>query len=619
MKLIIIDLLISLLLINAILNLTPEKNQATAFPNTNEAPTMSSNIPLSDFKPPKFSLAILETDPKRKLRLSEFLQTVKYSLYKMTRGEAEQLFSFIDQNHDDLINHEEWDAFVTLYILPFEACDENGDYVHSVEEFSKCFEADPKSKLITFRRRYMEKRHNLIMSVVSTRGNDMINFSDYLFIRRTMFAWQKCQSTDKYISISQFKCAFTLAVPNKYHMKLTLEDIYKTGLNLANDKALIQLDYISYLRILYFSYVFSIYTAPHDIPFLEKQQFIKSIKEDRFPLNWEESEVEYLYTLININPFEKEFTMNFSSFTFFFNLHRLFNKYSIQKPLQLNPEEMEKLLSDPLCPRGITLAVDMSKTKIQESDYLEASLVLQKKRVNEDNFYFSFKQDASLTTASFHETNNVNALYQDFYPNKDNRDTFFSTSIGVDKQYMTKDSFYKTFLFANLFTSMCEDKRWIVSVPFILENMMTYYEKVNPPIAQKYRNNLVNYKILPREYSLDLLTFLQLEAWSSKIKKHNISSNDYINETLLKIILNDFGMKNMPDTVIDLGKSGYDSLRRRIYSPQKVFSALMITHASAAENLRNKESIRDYQLKLNNEDSRKFPNFDRRFLSGPKV
>lgn len=617
MKLLKLSLILCLFILSS--NVKQEKNQATAYPNTHEAPTMSGQIPQSNYKPPKFSLSVFETDPRRKIRLPEFLEIIKYSLYMMTRGEMEQIFLFIDQNHDDLIDHDEWDAFMTLYILPFEACNDKGDYILDQDQFKKCYDADPKTKLITFTRKNVEKRDNLIMSVVSTRGNDTINFSDYLFIRRTLFAWNKCQSTDRYISKSQFRCAFTIAVPPKYHLKISIDDIYNVGVKLANDRSLIELDYISYLRILYFSYVFSIYTAPHDTPFLEKQQFLKALKEDRYPLNWEESEIEYLYKLINTNPFQKNFTMNFESFAFFFNLHRLFNKYSIAKPLQINKDEIDKLLSDPLCPMGITLAIDMSRSKMKESDYIEASLVLQKKRLNEDNFYYRFKQDASVITTSYYDANNINALYQDTTPNKDNREIFFTTSIGVDKQSMTKYNYYRAFTLANLYTSMCKDKRWIISVPFILENMMTYFDTVNPPIGQYFRNNLVNYKILPKELSIDFLAFLQIEYWKEKIQKHNLSTNDFINETMLKIILSDYGMKDMPDTVIDLGKSGYDSLRRRIYSPIKVFNAIMVTHVSALEILRNKDNIKDYQLKLNDESSRKFNNFDRRFLSSPKV
>jgi len=600
-----------------------EKNQLKAFPNTYEAPTMASQIADSNYKPPKFSHSLFESDPKRKMRKPEFIETIKYTQYHISRGELEQIFNFADQNKDDLIDQKEWDAFSTLYLFPFEACDSNGNYLLEAAEFKKCFNADPKSKLLTFRRRYKDKEHNMMMQVVSTRGNDEINFSDYLFIRKSLFGWQQCHSNAKYIAVSHFKCALKLTIPQKYHLKISVEDMYHVGLSLANDKALIELDYISYLRVLYFAYIFSVYGAPHDSPYLEQQQFIKAIREDRFPQNWEESEINLLYDLINTNPFKKNFTMNFSTFAFYFNLHRLFNKYSIEKPLQLSDPELQKLLNDALAPVGVTLAIDLAKTMFSEADYQEASLVLQKKKPNEGNFYYGFKelsgQDASVTTHSFHDKNNVNALFQDIKPNEQNRHVFFTSMTGTDKQYWTKEIYYRAFTLSNLFTSMCHDKRWLVSVPFFLDNLNNYYETVNPPIAQMFRSNYVVYKYLPREVSLDILSFLELENWTFKIDQHIKSSNDYINETLLKMILTEYGMVNMPDTVIDLSRMGYDNLRRRQYSPSSTQKNIFISHTTAAENQRNKQYIVDYKLKLNSDASRKFPQQPRRFMSSPNV
>ena len=392
-SLVIVLVLASLIVADEPIKTEPlQKNQLTAFPNTIQAPTMAKQIPESNYVPPKLSHSLFETDPKKKLRKAEFMEAIKWSLYKLTRGELEQIFDFSDQNHDDLIDQQEWDAFTTLYVLPFEACDSNSNYLLDAAEFKICLNADPKSKLLSFRRRYMDSSHAFLMRVVSTRGNEEMNFSDYLFIKKSLFGWQQCHSNAKYIAMSHFKCAMKVTIPQKYHLKIQIEDLYKTGLKMANDRALIELDFVSYVRVLYFSYIFSIYSSPHDAPFLEQQQFIKSIREDRFPLNWEESEVNYMYDLINTNPLKKNLSMNFATFAFYFGIHRLFNQYSIEKPLQINDQELSKLLSDKLTPEGVAYSIDMSITNFKESQYLESSLVLQKKRPNEGNFYFGFKE-----------------------------------------------------------------------------------------------------------------------------------------------------------------------------------------------------------------------------------
>jgi len=268
-----------------------KKNQLKVFPNTFEAPTMKSQIPESNYQAPRLSSSLLENDPTRRLRKTEFIDTIKYTFYKMTRGELEQIFGFVDVNKDDMIDQKEWDGFSSLFVYPFEACDDNGDYILDENEFKKCFEADPKSKMIDWRRRFQKDHIKLMMSIVSSRGANELNFSDYLFIRKALFGWTQCHSNAKFIAKSHFKCALGASIPQKYYSKLDYETIYKVGLKIA-DRNLIEMDFISYLRILYYTYVFGVFNMPSDTQLLEKQQFIKSVKEDRLPNNFEESEID---------------------------------------------------------------------------------------------------------------------------------------------------------------------------------------------------------------------------------------------------------------------------------------------------------------------------------------
>ena len=75
----------------------------------------------------------------------------------------------------------------------------------------------------------------------------------------------------------------------------------------------------------------------------------------------------------------------------------------------------------------------------------------------------------------------------------------------------------------------------------------------------------------------------------------------------------------MPDTVIDIGKKGYDQLRRRIYIVKDVVKYMSIVQSCALENFKNKEYRRIYNIKKNLDYTRKFPDWGRRFPSTPKV
>ena len=72
------------------------------------------------------------------------------------------------------------------------------------------------------------------------------------------------------------------------------------------------------------------------------------------------------------------------------HMHKLFNKYSLKRPMLLEKDELLKLLDDKLTPIKIVLGIDHSYNNFSERQYQEASLILQRKRTNENKFFYSF-------------------------------------------------------------------------------------------------------------------------------------------------------------------------------------------------------------------------------------
>ena len=134
MKLTRTTLLITTLIVLTILaHLTlakdPKGAQKSAYPNEFEPAISTPLLKKANFKAPLMSQILREQLAHRRLRKSDFLELFKYGMYQMSRGEAEQMFYFIDQNKDDMIDGGEWGAFVTLFIKPFEACDTQHNYL----------------------------------------------------------------------------------------------------------------------------------------------------------------------------------------------------------------------------------------------------------------------------------------------------------------------------------------------------------------------------------------------------------------------------------------------------------------------------------------------------------
>jgi len=552
-----INLVIMLSILFNIFNCQLSQNQLSSFPNHYLPQTSKKNLQTANYTAPLMSRSLLERNPRRKLKKNDFLETFRYGLYEVTRGEAEQIFQFIDLNHDDLIDNKEWEMFISLYVLPFEACDKDQTYLIEPEEFKLCFDKDPKTSVIIFRRRYESKKYEILMDVLSTRGRSVINFADYMFLRR----------------------AFDTLV-------------------------------------------------------LEKSQFIKAIREDRIPMNWSEDEINHIYDLIDTTPFNTNKYMKFDTWSFFYNIHRIFFKYNLKKPLQLARNELLRALDDPYFPVEFLQAIDYSRTNFTEPQYMEVSMNLERLRNNERDFYFGFKQtekqlknkddfrfkqDASVFTKSFWDNSTINSTYYDSYYNLTSRIIFFTSMTEGDKNYWTLKTYYNTMMQCNFYTTLRgpDEKIFLNSVNRFVQDSNKIYEVAVPPIGMKLRKNYNFYKNLPRDIQLDILCYLALENFDRKMKRADTESNLSIGESDLKIIWNDFGMKNMPDHILDVALKGKDTINRRLFSQKDTMRNIMIIQATVSDYNRGLEKITEFGLKINTDHSRLFPDDNRRFLSSP--
>lgn len=375
------------------------ENRVKAFPNSYESLTSKKDFNNTKFQAPKLSDALQEFNPKIDIKKEKFLEIIKFSLYKLSRGELEQVFNTIDTEQKDLINQNKWDDFRTLFILPFEACDEDNNYLLDKKELEKCLKAEPKMSFVDLRQSHKNDFAHKLMTIISSREDFKVNFFNYLFLKRTLYAWRHCQNDRKYISLSSFKCA--MEVVTKMNRKIYMNEIYNIALKYQfNDMSLVTPDFLCFLNIANISYYFSIISYPSRTEFIEKQTFIKAVREERLPIFLVEKDIELFYELININVYNNNIdsrktvqeTMNFNSFCFFWHFNKIFNKYSSSKTSQLTQKEFLEMLNDPMIPPKIINSIDSSITLLQESVHLEGSLIHQVKRPNEGIFFNSFME-----------------------------------------------------------------------------------------------------------------------------------------------------------------------------------------------------------------------------------
>jgi len=62
---------------------------------------------------------------KKQISKEDFFNTFRY--YNLTHQEMLELFSFANIKKDGILNQDEWNAFVQLFVKPFVNCDYNKD------------------------------------------------------------------------------------------------------------------------------------------------------------------------------------------------------------------------------------------------------------------------------------------------------------------------------------------------------------------------------------------------------------------------------------------------------------------------------------------------------------
>ena len=239
-------------------------------------------------------------------------------------------------------------------------------------------------------------------------------------------------------------------------------------------------------------------------------------------------------------------------------------------------------------------------------------MILGRKRIQPSSFFYSFKRDASANTASIWNSTTTYNTYDIGTKNETNRNIFFSIfSETSDKESMTELNFYRAFQLSNLFVNIIPTENILSSSQFT-DKLISLYNLIQPPISIKQRSNFQFYKELPRDIYIDILIFLSIENYSIKFESVLKSNNKLLSETQVRFLIMDFGMREMPETVFDLAKKGFDNLRRRTYDPHEMFKNCIKVQAAAAEAERSRELLHRFNLPATSEESRRYPDYPRR-------
>lgn len=462
-----------------------------------------------------------------------FLSELTFSSYHLTKGEAADIFAFIDKEQKGMIKSEDWQDFINFYLIPFEKCDSKKQYLLSKEDLQKCIIDEPSSKVILSEKDAMDKFFDVVIDIIQFENNPSkeINFYSYLTMRKALFAWSECAINENEMTASAFKCAISYS-SNIYIDKLNLDRIYAVSMmdNKSN-----RMDFISFLRALITLKLFEVFGARKDKFSIDKSNFEQSaLREDKILSFFTKEEIDKMYSFTDSVLFQ---SMSFESFYFFYNIYKLYNIHAKDKKA-ITVEEAISSFDHELFPYAYKSMVDSSLTNFKAEDY-NALPMLKGNRFAEMKYFNSFLEKSLIT---FKNKGNETVA------NKDSRKIFFTMHCKEsDCKTLTKNEYLQAFIYSSLFETLSiKNKGSILNVEFISKNLDIAYDDNIPKFTGQYKFGSQLLRRLPFDLQIDLILFNTIHSFNDYFK------DNFKNLSINQILNSNYGLSEIPKDKISL-------------------------------------------------------------------
>lgn len=99
-----------------------------------------------------------------------------------------------------MVSGQEWDAFMTLFVYPFEACNTKNNYYLDESEWKTCWENDPNSNNIKFEPNKEGATPDKQILKTFAFDDNGFNLTSYVVMRRIIYSWVHCVSSKLFIN-----------------------------------------------------------------------------------------------------------------------------------------------------------------------------------------------------------------------------------------------------------------------------------------------------------------------------------------------------------------------------------------------------------------------------------
>ena len=432
------------------------------------------------------------------ITLNIFLDKLKFSLYKISKGEAIQIFNFIDREHKGIISPKDWKDFANLFLKPFDKCDTKKAYFLEKADLQKCFENEPTSKFIIPPKELKDKFYDILIDILDINNNlgKKINFYSYLLLRKAMFSWSECHNDGSSMTTNSFKCAISY-VSGSYIDKYNLENMHLAAMM---ENGMPKMDFISFLRVFTILHMYEVLGARKDKFRLDKDTFEKSLKEDTIIDFISQGDIDRIYSFSDseISP-----SINFETFYFFINIFKLYNIHAKDKS-GITIEEAASSVDHLLFPNKLRKLIDLSLTNFKAADYLKI-VEEDKSRQGEKKYYVSFLEKSLIQMKE-----NINST--------ESRKVFFSMLLrNKDPKKLSKTEYSMAFVYASLFETMYSmggksRQEGCINIEYIIKNIDNAYTENILKFNEKTKFASQILRKMPLNLNIDVLLFNSIES-----------------------------------------------------------------------------------------------------------
>lgn len=478
--------------------------------------------------------------------------------YGLSRGEERQIFHTVDKKKKNEISSD-WGEFYGLFVESFKACDKDKSHYIDQSEFESCFKHEEWK---VFNDAAAEDEIEVALDLVDiiSRGKKKINFADYLVIRRSQVAWERCADKQGLAKL-RFQCAVQIALPyDVSYDEGEMGDLFETAvlINKGRLKNYLFLDIPSFVDFIHIYTYFNDFDVALTDGFLTKEEFLRGIQAQVLPVSLNNRHADTMFEVVDSKG------MTASTFVCVWDTFELLMAFDDDGNGYINPIEFMHLLAHKNTDKILLSHIDGIYMTSQQ-EIKEESKKSTKNTVSEKSFILNFLEVKASTGKHGKKRQDIIRVSPE---EAQKRKMVYFIFDSFEKERMTLGDMVLFRKLAWNFVGYAYVKKFLIGVEMKAES-----EEFNHPIPYTTKEKTILNDIilfLSNYLIINIKEFFNFFAAPRMFEKYKIpGSPEFVSEEAIKLVFSHQGIK-YTDTTISEAREFFRAGREKVQFNSKV-------------------------------------------------